>query len=154
MSPRGIPALWPRRPRNRSECKDGPRPCPWVSCRYHLALDVHPETETLKLRGSARFAERRSEGGRALVANERPIELQRHKERTKDGLSAEEFVDAVAESVVSDRPSCSLDIADIGGVTLEDCARAMGLTRERVRQIEAVALRETKHRTRRRDVEF
>lgn len=28
------------RPRTRGECEDGPRPCPWVSCRYHLAVDV------------------------------------------------------------------------------------------------------------------
>jgi hypothetical protein len=35
--------LWaPQRPRTRADCKDGPRPCPWVSCRYHLALDVKP----------------------------------------------------------------------------------------------------------------
>ncbi len=27
-------------PRCRSECRGGPRPCPWVSCRYHLYLDV------------------------------------------------------------------------------------------------------------------
>lgn len=30
------------RPRTRAECCDGPRPCPWVACRYHLALDVTP----------------------------------------------------------------------------------------------------------------
>lgn len=30
----------PRRPRTRGECIDGPRPCPWASCRHHLALDV------------------------------------------------------------------------------------------------------------------
>lgn len=29
-----------RRPQTRSECFDGPRPCPWVSCRHHLALEV------------------------------------------------------------------------------------------------------------------
>lgn len=29
------------RPRCRSECRGGPRPCPWVGCRYHLMLDVH-----------------------------------------------------------------------------------------------------------------
>lgn len=28
------------RPRTRGDCKDGPRPCPWVSCKYHLYLDV------------------------------------------------------------------------------------------------------------------
>jgi len=29
-----------RRPRTRAECCDGPRPCPWVSCKYNLYLDV------------------------------------------------------------------------------------------------------------------
>lgn len=28
------------RPRTRGECRDGPRPCPWIACRYHLYLDV------------------------------------------------------------------------------------------------------------------
>lgn len=30
------------RPRTRAECVDGPRPCPFVSCRHHLAFDVMP----------------------------------------------------------------------------------------------------------------
>lgn len=30
------------RPKTRGECKDGPRPCPWVGCRHHLALEVTP----------------------------------------------------------------------------------------------------------------
>lgn len=30
------------RPRFRSECVGGPRPCPFVSCRFHLALEVTP----------------------------------------------------------------------------------------------------------------
>jgi hypothetical protein len=25
----------PPRPRTRGDCVDGPRPCPWVSCRHH-----------------------------------------------------------------------------------------------------------------------
>jgi hypothetical protein len=28
------------RPKTRGDCADGLRPCPWVSCRYHLFLDV------------------------------------------------------------------------------------------------------------------
>ena len=28
------------RPRLRSECVDGPRPCPWMGCEFSLALDV------------------------------------------------------------------------------------------------------------------
>lgn len=27
------------RPRTRGDCLDGPRPCPWGSCRYHLVAD-------------------------------------------------------------------------------------------------------------------
>ena len=30
---------WPR-PRKRSECRNDPRPCPFVGCRYHLLCDV------------------------------------------------------------------------------------------------------------------
>lgn len=32
--------LQPTRPPNRSVCEQGVRPCPYVSCRYHLYLDV------------------------------------------------------------------------------------------------------------------
>jgi hypothetical protein len=37
------------RPKKRSECVDGPRPCPHVACRHHLYLDVNPHTGTIKL---------------------------------------------------------------------------------------------------------
>jgi hypothetical protein len=37
------------RPKARSECADGPRPCPHVSCRHHLYLDVSPKTGAIKL---------------------------------------------------------------------------------------------------------
>lgn len=31
------------RPRNRAECRAETRPCIWVSCRYHLLLEVTQE---------------------------------------------------------------------------------------------------------------
>ena len=37
-----------KRPLNRAECVNGPRPCPWVSCRYHLFVDVNPRTGSLR----------------------------------------------------------------------------------------------------------
>jgi hypothetical protein len=37
------------KPRTRSECVDGPRPCPFVSCKYHLYIDVSPRTGAIKL---------------------------------------------------------------------------------------------------------
>lgn len=30
-------------PRSRSQCTEGPRPCPFVSCRYNLYLDVRSD---------------------------------------------------------------------------------------------------------------
>jgi hypothetical protein len=37
------------KPRTRSECADGPRPCPFVSCKHHLFIDVSPRTGAIKL---------------------------------------------------------------------------------------------------------
>lgn len=31
-----------KRPKSRAECCDGPRPCPFVSCKYNLYLEVEP----------------------------------------------------------------------------------------------------------------
>jgi len=36
-------------PPTRAHCADLPRPCPHVRCRWHLYLDVHPRTGSLKL---------------------------------------------------------------------------------------------------------
>jgi hypothetical protein len=37
------------KPRTRSECVDGIRPCPYVSCKHHLFLDVSSRTGAIKL---------------------------------------------------------------------------------------------------------
>jgi len=37
------------RPKTRAECRDMPRPCPYVSCKHHLYLDVNPHTGSIKL---------------------------------------------------------------------------------------------------------
>jgi hypothetical protein len=31
-----------QRPQTRAECENGIRPCPFVSCKYHLAFDIKP----------------------------------------------------------------------------------------------------------------
>jgi len=36
-------------PHVRSECAGGPRPCPFVSCKYHLYIDVSARTGAIKL---------------------------------------------------------------------------------------------------------
>jgi hypothetical protein len=85
------------KPRTRAECAEGPRPCPFVSCEYHLFVDVSPRTGAIKLN----------------------------------------FPDLEVWELTE---SCSLDVADRGGTTLEDVGAIMNLTRERIRQVEVKAL--------------
>lgn len=85
------------RPKTRGECLDGPRPCPWVSCKHHLFLDVNPETGSIKLN----------------------------------------FPDT---DVWEMKDTCSLDVADRGGITLEEVGEILNLTRERIRQVEVRGL--------------
>ncbi len=38
-----------QRPRTRADCQHMARPCIYVSCRFHLYLDVNPRTGSVKL---------------------------------------------------------------------------------------------------------
>ncbi len=81
------------RPRSRGECRNAPRPCPWVSCKYHLYLDIVPQSGSIKM-------------------NFPDLEVWEMTE------------------------TCALDVADRGGITLEDVGNILNLTRERIRQVE------------------
>jgi hypothetical protein len=94
------------RPRTRGECGTE-RPCPFVSCRYHLYLEVNPETGTIRI----------------CFPDREPWELEH---------------------------SCSLDVADEGGMTLEAVAETLNVTRERIRQLEARGQRLLRATARRR----
>ncbi len=95
-----FPDLEYERPMTRGDCQHGPhaeRPCPWVSCKHHLYLDVNDRTGSIKVN----------------------------------------FPDLE----VWDLPeTCALDIADRGGITLEEVGEIMNLTRERIRQLETRGL--------------
>lgn len=85
------------RPATRGACAGGERPCPFVSCRHHLYLDVSPHNGSIKLN----------------------------------------FPDLEVEEMTE---TCTLDVADRGGVTLELIGEIMNLTRIRVDQIETLGL--------------
>src|SRR5262245_25702940 len=44
-----LPFMDYERPQQRVECTSGNRPCPFVSCKYHLYLDVNPDTGSIKI---------------------------------------------------------------------------------------------------------
>lgn len=85
------------RPNARSDCREAKRPCLYVSCRYHLYLDVNPITGSIKIN----FPD-------------------------KEVWELEE--------------TCALDVAERGGITLEEVGDIMNLTRERIRQVEVSGL--------------
>lgn len=88
------------RPRTRADCLPGgcneQRPCPWVSCKYSLYLDV-----------------------------------------TKIGSLRLNYPELGPEDMAE---SCALDIADRGGIMLEEVGALLRIVRERVRQVEFHAL--------------
>lgn len=85
------------RPMTREECRGAERPCLFVSCRYHLYLDVNPVTGSIKIN----------------FPDKEPWELA---------------------------DTCALDVAERGGITLEEVGDIMNLTRERIRQVEVSGL--------------
>lgn len=103
-----------RRPRDRGECRGGERPCPWVSCRYHLLLDVDPDTGTIWLHPDVG-------AGRTLP------------EWLPNG-TAEERADRVLP-LLDTHETCSLDVADRGEHTNRETGKAMGLQPVRVKEI-------------------
>jgi len=93
-----IPFMNYDRPRTRVQCRnESLRPCPYVSCKHHLYLDVNPETGSIKL-------------------NFPHLDVWEMQE------------------------TCSLDVAERGGITLEEVGEIMNLTRERIRQVEVRGL--------------
>lgn len=85
------------RPATRGDCHQAPGPCPFVSCKWHLYLDINEQTGAIKFN----------------------------------------FPDKDVDELVQ---TCALDVADEGPHHLEAVGDLINATRERVRQIEAVAL--------------
>lgn len=112
-----------QRPRTRGDCVGGARPCPFVGCAHHLALDI-TEVGTILLRGGYES----SSGSIAIPIRMTPEDFERE---------ADAFIEHFFEQ---GRESCELDGADAGGLTLQEVGERSGVTRERVRQIETEAL--------------
>jgi hypothetical protein len=78
-------------PRTRDECRDGPRPCPWVSCRFHLLVRQNARG-ALRVDGPV---------GKPGAPSTWPAELQ------DPAVEMERAAKAVA--AMSERNTCGLD---------------------------------------------
>ena len=92
-----VEELESKRPKYRYQCKTGPRPCIYYSCKYNLFVDVNPKSGSIKFN----FPD-------------------------KEVWELEE--------------TCALDVAERGGITLEELGGLLNLTRERIRQYERLGL--------------
>lgn len=108
------------RPLTRADCIDGPRPCPWVGCKYHLLIDVKDKGGMV-----VNF-----DGGLRTISTRRAID--------------EEWMDSAVDRLETMKHTCALDVADLGEHTLEEVGELYGLTRERIRQMVDVSLESLK----------
>jgi hypothetical protein len=97
------------RPQVRGDCEDGPRPCPWVTCRHHLYLDVilgrsiklnHPHLEVDELQETCALdvADR---GGETLERVGQLYNVTRERVRQIEEHACEKIRDAVAAGAAS-----------------------------------------------------
>jgi transcriptional regulator with XRE-family HTH domain len=99
------------------------RPCPFVTCKYHLYVDINKTTGGMKINFPGIEVE-----GMASMSVREIFKLEED--------FPEEFLRMQAETPYALCPSCVLDIADYGDVTLERAGVFLNVTRERIRQIE------------------
>lgn len=89
------------RPVTRGDCENDIGPCPWVSCKYNLYMEISDQTGSIKLN----------------FPDKEPWEMT---------------------------DSCALEVADRGGVKLREMGDILGVSRERVRQMETRAIAKLK----------
>jgi hypothetical protein len=90
----------------RGECLQEARPCPWVSCRHHLLLEVAASKGGRDVRPtSLRLNRRRIGRGRATGRRSGPRILRAHH-------LVRQWINDAVEQLAGMRYSCALDVAD------------------------------------------
>jgi hypothetical protein len=128
-------------PATRGDCKDGPRPCPILTCVHHMALSVSPENGAVKehyphLRI---WKEPEGPGLEQLEAMYGSCSLDIADEADPNGDGGMAGLLELFKTAVSGKP-----IGQTEGYTLEQTAKRMGISLERTRQIGAKALQEVR----------
>ena len=98
-------------PITRADCRQGLRPCPWVRCKFHLFWEMP-------------------------ILSPNPKRMRKWERPKGSGINKPLTDSECLKMLFSMSETCTLDVADRGGVTLEKVGEILQVTRERVRQIE------------------
>jgi len=106
------------RPRTRRDCEDGPRPCPWLSCRHHLIGVTTPLRRALRRCNPTRRRE-----------------WDRDEQRWHY-LDADECEQRLLWAVEMAGDTCVLDVIDAHprGMSLGAIGEVLGVCRQRAEQ--------------------
>ncbi len=99
------------KPRTRAECENGPRPCPFISCRQNLSADI------------------------ISVVDYRRAEMTENIRLLHPGKDDPTDIEPPTGN------NCALDYANRGGMSFDEIAEVFDFSRQRVQQIEQGALR-------------
>ncbi len=105
------------RPLTRGDCRDVPRPCPFVSCRFNLLIDVNAH-------GAIRF---NATDLPPVTPGTNNADFEASAEHATDVWASAERLD-----------SCALDVIAARGcdeMTFDQIASAIGVSRQRVERI-------------------
>ncbi len=123
------------RPTNRTECRDQPGACPFISCRYNLLIDV---TQRGALHLNVGFTKQHDGYHSGYDRSWLPV-FQTDQMSNRDMTDA---ANGIVDWIEQGYPTCALDVVDVlGALTLKQAKVVMGTSNERIRQIEARALR-------------
>lgn len=133
------------RPKLRSECKDGPRPCPWIGCRFHMAINVDLERGSIKeIFPDFNILDDPSGDGLVLLEQQVGTCALDVFEKHDDGTGGVGGLIALYQAATSGKP-----LGQTPGMTIEEVAKAMSLSIERVRQLSSAAIQELRVKLRR-----
>lgn len=99
------------RPGRRLGCLSMPRPCPFVSCKYHLLFDVSKKSKRIVVPGDKHL----------------------HPE-------TDDFIQRAVARIMTMPETCTLDVTDEGPQQLPTIARITGTSKQAIEQMEKRAL--------------
>lgn len=119
------------RPRTRAECADSPRPCPWVSCRHHLAIEL-ALVEGRRRAGSLRLNRAPSAPASGRNGRRRGI-----VSATAGDIVQRWIADAV-EHLAAMEATCALDVPQRypGGLPSVRVGRMLGVAKQQIERDE------------------